>query len=234
VAEIDAVLFDWGGTLTPFNPIDLLEIWGASAVVLAPERPAELAAALVTAELALWQQTRDTMASFTTEQLVQRAAGELGIDIDPATYPLAIAAYRQQWAPHVIARQHAVDVVRDLRARGLRTGVLSNTNWPRTWHDEALAADGLLDLFDATVYTSELTHMKPHPSAFEALLGAVGTTAERAVFVGDRRYDDIGGAQALGMRTVWIRNDAVPGHDVQPDATIEELPELLDVVDRWL
>ena len=35
------------------------------------------------------------------------------------------------------------------------------------------------------------------------------------------------------MRTVWVRNDAVPRADVEPEAVIDELGELLGVIDRW-
>ena len=30
---VDAVVFDWGGTLTPWHDIDLVEQWSAYAVV---------------------------------------------------------------------------------------------------------------------------------------------------------------------------------------------------------
>ena len=43
------------------------------------------------------------------------------------------------------------------------------------------------ELVDARIYSSELPYMKPHASAFEAALAAVGVTdPTRAVFVGDR------------------------------------------------
>jgi putative hydrolase of the HAD superfamily len=54
------------------------------------------------------------------------------------------------------------------------------------------------------------------------------------VFVGDRPIDDISGAKALGMRTVWRPNPHVPAEPgIDADATIESLPELLAVLDRW-
>jgi len=53
------------------------------------------------------------------------------------------------------------------------------------------------------------------------------------VFVGDRLHDDVFGAQSAGLRGVWIRNALVPAYDVEPDATIDALSELVDVVDRW-
>jgi putative hydrolase of the HAD superfamily len=76
--------------------------------------------------------------------------------------------------------------------------------------------------------------VKPHAEAFGALLDAVGAEPTAAVFVGDRLHDDIAGAKDLGMRAVWMRNDVVPSYDVEPDATIDQLDELVGVVDGWL
>jgi putative hydrolase of the HAD superfamily len=230
---IDAVLFDWGGTLTPYHDLDLMEFWSAAAQVIAPERAEELATALLQIELAAWQAAKDTMVSFTTAQLMRTAREAIGWDVEEAVEQLAVVAYRDRWAPYMVHRRDAESVLRGIRARELRIGMLSNTHWPREWHEDALAAADLLELIDARVYTSELPHLKPHPAAFAAVLDAVGATAKSSVFVGDRRYDDISGAEAVGMRTVWVRNDVVPGYDVEPDAVIDELSELIDVLDGW-
>ena len=56
----------------------------------------------------------------------------------------------------------------------------------------------------------------------------------RAVFVGDRPFDDIYGARQAGMRAVLRHNPAVPGHDVEPDAAIDRLPELLPHLEAWM
>jgi len=230
---IDAVLFDWGGTLTPFHSIDVLALWAGAARVIAPDQADEVAAALLAAERDCWLRTESSLRSFTTEQLLLAACETAGIDSDPAAIEAAALAYRGDWAPYLDSRREATAVLGGLKALGLTTGLLSNTHWPREWHEDALAADGLLDLIDARIYTSELRYMKPHPSAFQALLDAVGVIAERAVFVGDRLHDDVFGAKSVGMRTVWIRNGLVPGYDIEPDATIEHLSELLAVIDAW-
>jgi HAD superfamily hydrolase (TIGR01509 family) len=225
---IDAVLFDWAGTITPYHEVDFLGCWTAAARVMAPDRAEELAAALLAAEHEAWPGQRETLVSTTTRELVRSVC-----TVDDATYALAAGAYRERWAPHCVSRPDAAAVLRALKARRLRTGLLSNTHWPRDWHEEALAADGLDELLDARLYSSELSPMKPHPSTFQALLDAVGSTARRAVFVGDRPHDDISGAQAMGMRTVWIRNAFVPSYDVTADATIDELSDLVGVIDGW-
>ncbi|MDQ1697714.1 MAG: putative hydrolase of the superfamily [Frankiaceae bacterium] len=231
---IEAVLFDWGGTLTTFHSVDLLDAWQVAARVLAPERSDEVAAALLAAEREVWARTATTMRSATTAEVLRAASAAVGLPVEDALHAQAVASYLDHWSPTSHARQDAVAVMKALRERGLRTGLLSNTHWPRAQHEAWLARDGLLDLLDARVYTSDLEWVKPHADAFAALLDAVDVAPQQAVFVGDRPHDDIYGAKAVGMRTVWLRNDAVPGYDVDPDGVIDELGELVGVVDGWL
>jgi putative hydrolase of the HAD superfamily len=233
VGGIRAVLFDWGGTLTTFHSVDMIDAWRVAAEVLAPERADEVAEALLAAEREVWARTTSSLRSATTAEVLRNASQAVGLDVDAVLHDDAIVRYLEHWAPSTGARRDARHVLHQLRSRGLRTGLLSNTHWPRGVHEEWLARDGLLDLLDARVYTSDLEHVKPHPDAFRALLAGVGVDPDDAVFVGDRLHDDVGGAAALGMRTVWVRNDAVPSADVEPDAVVDELTELVAVIDGW-
>ena len=82
--------------------------------------------------------------------------------------------------------------------------------------------------------TSEMTHTKPHSEAFRTVLAELGITdPSTAVFVGDRPYDDIYGAKQFGLRTVLRQNHLVPGFDVEPDASITSLTELVSIVEAW-
>lgn len=230
---INAVLFDWGGTITRFHDVDMIDAWRVAARVLAPGRVEEVASALLHAEHEVWMRTTTTLRSATTAEVLRNASTAVGLPVDELLHEDAIVAYLEHWAPSTQARDDAYDVLTALRARGLRIGLLSNTHWPRDWHEEWLVRDRLLELFDARVYTSDLEHVKPHPEAFHELLRQVQVQPEEAVFVGDRQHDDVAGAAAVGMRTVWVRNDVVPTADVTPDAVVEELAELVDVIDRW-
>lgn len=230
---VRAVLFDWGGTLTWFHSVDMIDGWRVAARVLAPDRVEEVAAALLAAEHEVWARTTSTLRSATTAEVLRNAGEVTGLPIDDVLHDQAILRYLEHWAPTTRARADARPVLESLRSRDLRTGLLSNTHWPQQVHEEWLERDGLLHLLDARVYTSDLEHVKPHPEAFSALLRAVDVAPAEAVFVGDRLHDDISGAAALGMRTVWVRNDAVPTADVTPDAVVDELTELVDVVDAW-
>jgi putative hydrolase of the HAD superfamily len=231
---IEAVVFDWGGTLTPIRHVDLVEVWRSAAAVVAVDRAEELTAALYVAERAAWDVTDEDFRSGLVADIVRSAISSCGLDsLDDEVVAAAVAAYLAEWLPHSVAQPAAREVLQSLRGRGLRTGLLSNTHWPREWHEQRLVDDGLIELLDAAVFTSDLEYRKPHAAAFGAVLGALDVPANRAVFVGDRMHDDMFGAHAIGMRTVWIRNAASPSWDVQPDAVVDSLAEVVGVVDRW-
>jgi putative hydrolase of the HAD superfamily len=155
----------------------------------------------------------------------------------------ALAAYQEFWEPHTVTDPDIPELWRGLRARGIKVGVLSNTIWTREYHRAVFARDGVLDLVDGDVYSSEIPWIKPHPEAFAAALDAVGVSDPgRAVYVGDRPYEDVHGAQRVGMRAVLVPHSDIPldqqvaglGHDdVQPDAVVQRLIDLLAVVDHW-
>jgi putative hydrolase of the HAD superfamily len=147
--------------------------------------------------------------------------------------------YESGWDPHSLIDPQAPGVLAGLRERGIRVGVLSNTIWSREHHERIFARDGVLDLFDGAVYSSEIPWTKPHPEAFLAAVAATGASdPSRCVFVGDRLFDDIYGARNVGMRAVFVPHSAVPPHQVghtlgEPDATIHALGDLLPLVDSW-
>lgn len=245
---VRAVLFDWGGTLTPFHDVDLLDLWRAAADVYAPGHAEELARVLADAEAAWWTDAVESGRSGTTADVIARASAAGGLDLgfdtgDRDLHDRAVDALLEAWTPHTFADPQAAPLLSALRERGIRTGLLSNTHWPRERHERWLARDGLLDLLDARTYTSDLAHLKPHPEAFRAALAAVAgdgppLEAQQVVFVGDRPVDDISGAAALGLRTVLktgsrVGGRAVPTAPVEPDARVEELAEVLALVDRW-
>lgn len=231
---LDAVIFDWGGTLSDFVALELLDVWRTAAHHLDPTREDELTTALSAVEERFWARTTTTQESGTLADLLAEASRDLGLDVAEAVLEEAAVQHLDSWTPHIVHDRDAVPVLSALRERGLAIGLLSNTHWPRAFHEEFLARDGLDGLIDARLYSSELSHLKPHPSVFHAALDAVGVAdPSRAVFVGDRPLDDIHGAKQVGMRAVLRPNPHVPAHDVVPDAVISSLPELIALVDAW-
>ena len=232
---IEAVIFDWGGTLSVFADAELVDAWRLVARHLAPDREDELTRQLIEVEEEFWATTATHQRSGTLAQLLQAATDRIGLDAGEALLEEAAVRHLDAWTPHIAHEPDAVPTLGALRQRGLRVALLSNTHWPRRFHEHFLERDGLLELIDARLYTSEMPFQKPHPSAFRAALAAVAVAdPKRAVFVGDRPFDDVFGARGVGLRPVLRRNPMVPEHDVEPDATIDSLTELIPLLDDWL
>jgi putative hydrolase of the HAD superfamily len=227
----DAVIFDWGGTLTRWHDVDFHaeSLALAHAVTGSPGTRDVHAEALHRANQVIWGRSRDHQRSATVADLFTEA----GLEHDPDL----LVRYREFWEPHTSTDPQVGPLWRRLRADGIRVGVLSNTIWPRQWHEEFFRRDGVLELVDGAVYTSEIPWTKPAPEAFRAAMDAVGVDdPARCVYVGDRLYDDIWGAANAGMRTIHVPHSDIPAEQVghsegTPDAVARELadiPELLD------
>jgi len=231
---IEAVIFDWGGTLSNFVSAELVDAWRLAARHLAPDREDEVTATLVEVEEEFWATTATHQRSTTLADLLAAASDRVGLDVAEALLEEAAVRHLDAWTEHVHHDPEAVPTLRALQERGLRIGLLSNTHWPRAFHEHFLERDGLAELIDARLYTSEMPYQKPHTSAFEAAIRALDVgRPDRAVFVGDRPWDDMVGARRTGMRTVLRQNPHVPAAEVEPDAVIDRLPELIAVVDGW-
>ena len=181
----DAVIFDWGGTLTPWHTVDVRATWLAYAQVYADDTAGAelLAERLHLAEEEAWAAGRDQHTSASIGDVFRAA----GVQAEGATHARALAEFQRTWEPHTWTDPEARPMLEALRTRGLRVGILSNTLWSRDHHELVLERDGVLDLFDGAVYTSEIPWTKPHPEAFRAAMAAVGADdPARVVFVGDR------------------------------------------------
>ena len=164
----------------------------------------------------------------------REASEETGLDVAEAVLERARDSHLDAWTPSITHHGSAAEVLTGLRRRGLGVGLVSNTHWPRSFHERFLERDGLADLIDARVYTSEIDWIKPHPDPFTRVCGLLDVDPSDCLFVGDRPIDDIEGAAGVGMTTVWIRNAHAPGDGTAADHVIDDLAELPAVIDRWL
>ena len=232
--SLDAVIFDWGGTLTRWHDIDFhaesLALARAVADAGEDDHPVN-AQKLHAAGDVIWGRSRDHQRSATVADLF----AEAGLGHDPEL----LDAYYEFWLPHTETDPDVGPVWEALRADGLKVGVLSNTIWPRDWHEGFFRRDGVHHLVDGDVYTSEIPWTKPSERAFAAAMEAVGVSdPARCVYVGDRLYDDVWGAQHAGMRAIHVPHSSIPASQVghtegHPDAVAHSLTEVHAIVRAW-
>jgi putative hydrolase of the HAD superfamily len=103
-----------------------------------------------------------------------------------------------------------VGAVRDVRAAGTKTGLISNS-WGLSIYDRAP-----VDLFDVVVISGEVGLHKPQPEIYELACERLGIEPAEAVFVDDLR-ENCAGAEAVGMTAVLHR---------ETPATLARLEEL--------
>jgi putative hydrolase of the HAD superfamily len=99
----------------------------------------------------------------------------------------------------------ARELLSALRGR-YRLGLVTNgaSDFQRT----KLEFAGVADVFDAVVVSSDLGVGKPDPAVFLAALDALGVRPSEAVMIGNDRARDVGGAEAAGLRALWIQHGA--------------------------
>ena len=134
-----------------------------------------------------------------------------------------------EWAAchHFLMYDDVPDVLRSLRASGVKLGLISNAERCLSSFETHFHLHGL---FDMTITSIEHGYMKPHPSIFEAALKAIGTDRHDTVMVGDSLHHDVEGARRLGMRAVLVSRSG-PRADCPADvpviSSLHELPALL-------
>lgn len=95
--------------------------------------------------------------------------------------------------------EDALPVLEELRAAGLKLGLVSNTGRDL----DLFVAHHRLDV-NAAVASSAHGRTKPHASIFRAVLDRLGVAPEDAAMVGDSIRDDVEGARALGLHAILL------------------------------
>jgi putative hydrolase of the HAD superfamily len=90
-------------------------------------------------------------------------------------------------------------------------------------------SNGVGELTEAVLFSSQLGRRKPAPEIYRAALDALGVDPERALFVGDRVREDYDGPRAVGMRAVICTAHAAepPPDGIPTIASLSDLPGLL-------
>jgi putative hydrolase of the HAD superfamily len=240
---IRAVLFDMGSTLLEFEnqPWEELIQQGIEAVYDAFHgHRAVLPDRLVFYEQfrevyrTTWREAEQSLMEMQIRILLENTARELSLVLSPDDVAHLIRAHYGPVSAQVTIYADTIETLIDLRRRGLKIGLVSNTVWPGWLHKEDLLRFGLLDFFDHLVFSADLGFRKPHPEIFQAALKALHVSPHEAVFVGDRIPEDVAGSKRLGMLGVWKeRPDRERDPAVVPDAQIMHLRELLAHLDIW-
>ena len=188
--NIRAIIFDYGEVLCAAPPSTFIGAM-ASMVNVAPERFRVLYSAERQAydrgdlsPEAYWARLAEAAgAVLSAEQVAQlrRTDVEMWSNVNPAML---------RW-------------VRDLRAHGVRTAVLSNMHEDMVCHAKH-NFDWMAD-FDCLTLSSELRMVKPNADIYRHTLQCLGTAPQETLFLDDRE-GNVRGAQALGIQGIVMQS----------------------------
>jgi epoxide hydrolase-like predicted phosphatase len=197
---IDAVLWDFGGIFTP-SPFGALHAYAEAEGV----DPAELSDLLfgpydADTDHAWHRLERGELSFVDALQEIMAEAKARGVPLDLGAVFTAMVGSDD--------RSAVVETVRTVRARGVRTAIVTNNI--REYGDMWRTLVPVDELFDVVVDSSEEGVRKPDPQIFLLTLDRLGVSdPARVVFLDD--FDgNVAAARALGMHTILVGADPHP------------------------
>lgn len=221
------VIFDLFHTLT--GPEEVLPDYPKTNDVLGIDDVTWQRASIVTREWRLGGKVRDPFA-------IVRAMADV---IDP-TIPDSVIrdaararVRRSAYALNTVPASN-VALLRTLRERGLRLGLISNLDpadisaWP---------ACALASHLDVAILSCEVGLVKPDPAIYALCLDRLGLAGSQCLYVGDGAGDELVGARAAGCHTLLFTGmiehlwpERVPRLAEPAHGTIRRLDEVLAVL----
>jgi putative hydrolase of the HAD superfamily len=212
-----AVIFDLWGTLIPFA----VERWQRMFASMADA----LGVPLEEFERE-WRQDYHRRLVSDLRVSVENVARVLGVtraDAIERCLELRIAGHRETFAP----RADAAATLRELRAHGFLTGLITNCS---SEIPELLNESSLAGLFDVEVFSCRAGLRKPDRAIYELAAAELGLDPRRCLYIGDGDDQELDGARDAGMRAVLLRSpDTRPPENWQ-GAEIDRLADALTLV----
>lgn len=159
------------------------------------------------------------------------ALGQFGIT-DEQVAERSASRYNEYRKKYFTVFPGAFDVLRTLRERGMKLGILTN-GFSET-HREKIALLQIGEYFDAIFIADEVGMIKPDPLLFAHACTTLGSAPARSAMVGDRYERDVRGALDAGLFAVWlnVRGETLPSGARPPDATCESITDVPEILER--
>jgi putative hydrolase of the HAD superfamily len=228
---IRAVLFDLGNTLAAyyhaddFRPILERALRNVLDQLQHNGRPVPAFDATLAAALQLNQEPKDLR----VRPLAGRLAGLLDMTETADAELLDVLCARFLEPVFALGRRYedALPVLNQLRAAGIRTGIVSNSPWgspASLWRAELRRLE-LLDAVDVNVFCGDVGWRKPAKEIFAHASELIGVPPAEICFVGDDPRWDFEGATAAGMHPILLDRDR--RHAAHAATSARELGEVL-------
>jgi len=220
LADLEAILFDFGGTLDA-DGVAWIDRFAAAYAKAGLDVP------LATLREASGHGTRQAYHSPQVAGFDLRATvafhvacqfAHLKIE-NPAAAARVVDLF-VSWAESALADSRAV---LERLSRRFKLGVVSNFYGNV---DRILEQAGVAPLLGAIVDSTVAGVSKPDPRIFALALERLQARPAAALFVGDSLEQDIAPARAAGLRTAWLRGERAAGEGTAADVCVQSISDL--------
>ncbi len=245
--EIEAIIFDLGGTLIeyagPYASWPELETPGLEAAYISLQSKGavlpqfeQFCSAGFEILPGRWQMATSGKRNLRLQDFLVELLGACDVQgLDPAWVSEAANLYESAICAQAIPMDAAGETLGLVRQQGYKIGLLSNTMFTGQAHIADLERFSLDGYFDAMLFSADAGKWKPSAEPYLDLLERLQVRPQNGVFVGDDPANDMIGGQRAGMRTILMRSNQrfQQPEDVFPDAVITHLSELPPVLAGW-
>jgi HAD superfamily hydrolase (TIGR01509 family) len=240
--KIQAILFDIGETLLVFGKVDPVALFRqggkqAYEFLKTHNQPVKslrfflFRHLIIVRLLNLWSNI--VKKDFDSSAILRKISEYNGVELTEPQWQQYAWCWYEPLSKLAQIEPDIKETLTKLKQAGIKLGLLSNTFINASTLERHLAQIGILDCFDAKMYSYQSKYRKPDRRIFLEAAEKIGVEPENTIFVGDRLDMDAAGAKKAGMFSV-IKNAHTNSSKSIPQNVIkiERLAELPKVVER--
>lgn len=238
VTSKNAVLFDLGGTLARYY--DRSEWPGVLQQAISQVHDYLRGQGLLRRSVAeMWRGVRDEnyeSRNHRVRPLEKRLVRIFQLDDSPRSDDLVAEMCRRFMKPIFAlgaCYDDALPVLQELRSKGFKTAIVSNTPWgspDRVWREEIWRL-GLHACVDAAVFCRDAGWRKPARPIFDYALNKLQVSPQDCIFVGDDPRWDLVGPIRVGMAATLVdRRGTMQDYEGESIENLRELSARLELL----
>jgi putative hydrolase of the HAD superfamily len=164
---------------------------------------------------------------------VSEALNDLGYEtnVEDPRIKAALNIFFQYYVDSLDLRPYAKSLISKI-AENFKLGLVSNFTYAPVIY-ASLRKVGINQFFNTVVVSEDIGWRKPHKRIFQDALRRLQVAAKETVYIGDSPLEDIEGAKAVGMKTVFVPSQFYSLENLreihqQPDIIAEDLQEIYE------
>ena len=150
------------------------------------------------------QQMTEQLQEAPLDQFFARLFTELEVPDAPERVEQAVTYVSGLLHEATVVLPGAVEFLSFLKTRGMKLGLISNTQMPARFRNPTIKKQGLLSYFDVIVLSSEVSWRKPRAEIFREALRQLQVEPEECLHFGDNIRADVEGAKQVGILAIQV------------------------------